>query len=185
MNHKVNTIHNHGWLIQEQPTPKQWVRLLRKYLSLLDWPIDGRFPIIYYSENGWNKNWAFYSCIQYLLYIYYICHRKFRWKIVAFIATWLYSIPRIHNPIWPRRRRPDRRWGMDPLNPWDWREHLRQTHGFSQHPVDFFGDMFLKKAIEWEIEMVESMNTRGYCSLAKCGFTLEWWRGFQTSWTVL
>lgn len=118
MNHKVNTIHNHGWLIQEQPTPKQWVRLLRKYLSLLDWPIDGRFPIIYYSENGWNKNWAFYSCIQYLLYIYYICHRKFRWKIVAFIATWLYSIPRIHNPVWPRRRRPDRRWGMDPLNPW-------------------------------------------------------------------
>ena len=65
MNHKVNTIHNHGWLIQEQPTPKQWVRLLRKYLSVLDWPIYGRFPIIYQRENGWNKNWAFYSCIQY------------------------------------------------------------------------------------------------------------------------
>ena len=27
--------------------------------------------------------------------------------------------------------------------------------------------MFLKKAIEWEVEMVESMKTRGDCSLAK------------------
>ena len=71
---------------------------------------------------------------------------------IAFIATWLYSIPRIHSPV-PRRRRPDRRWqmGMDPLNPYGlcW-ENRRQTHGIfptwgrkhmktSSSSVDFFG----------------------------------------------